>query len=173
MITCKPTPTPTVIQTLASGVFATLGLGLGLVLFPYAPCAAATATNIIAAGAYHSLYVTSDGTLYGMGSNSYDHSLYVTTDGHLCAMGWNTYGQLGDGTTTTRLTPVVVASNVGDGGKNGDGNGGGGGNDDGAGSNSGSGGSNGGGGGAPSYLWLIASVMLTVMRTLKKSHARI
>jgi alpha-tubulin suppressor-like RCC1 family protein len=40
------------------------------------------------------------------------HSLYVTSNGDLYAMGYNTYGQLGDGTTTHRRTPVKVASNV-------------------------------------------------------------
>ena len=40
------------------------------------------------------------------------HSLYLKTDGTLWAMGWNAYGQLGDGTTTNRITPVQVASGV-------------------------------------------------------------
>jgi alpha-tubulin suppressor-like RCC1 family protein/nitrogen fixation protein FixH len=46
----------------------------------------------IAAGAVHSLYVTSEGKLYAMGDNS--------------------DGQLGDGTTTDRATPVFIADNV-------------------------------------------------------------
>jgi len=40
------------------------------------------------------------------------HSLYVETDGTLWAMGNNSYGQLGDGTTTDRSTPVQVAGNM-------------------------------------------------------------
>jgi len=40
------------------------------------------------------------------------HTLYLKTDGTLWAMGYNLYGQLGDGTTTNRLTPVQVASSV-------------------------------------------------------------
>jgi uncharacterized repeat protein (TIGR01451 family) len=42
----------------------------------------------------------------------YSHSLYVTASGDLYAMGWNEYGQLGDGTTTDRYTPVPIATNV-------------------------------------------------------------
>jgi alpha-tubulin suppressor-like RCC1 family protein len=36
------------------------------------------------------------------------HSLAAAADGTLWAWGWNGYGQLGDGTTTDRLTPVQV-----------------------------------------------------------------
>jgi alpha-tubulin suppressor-like RCC1 family protein len=36
----------------------------------------------------------------------YDHSLAVATDGSVYAWGNNSHGQLGDGSTTTRLTPV-------------------------------------------------------------------
>jgi alpha-tubulin suppressor-like RCC1 family protein len=36
------------------------------------------------------------------------HSLALASDGRLFAWGDNTYGQLGDGTTTSRLTPVLV-----------------------------------------------------------------
>ena len=42
----------------------------------------------------------------------YNHSFYLKTDGTLWAMGRNTNGQLGDGTTTSRNTPVQVASGV-------------------------------------------------------------
>lgn len=37
-----------------------------------------------------------------------NHSLAVTSDGGVLAWGWNSDGQLGDGTTTTRTTPVEV-----------------------------------------------------------------
>jgi len=40
------------------------------------------------------------------------HSLYLIDDGTLWAMGWNAHGQLGDGTTATRSTPVQVATGV-------------------------------------------------------------
>ena len=36
------------------------------------------------------------------------HNLAVAADGTLWAWGWNGYGQLGDGTTTDRSTPVQV-----------------------------------------------------------------
>lgn len=81
----------------------------------------------IAAGYWHSLFLKSDGSLWGMGYNgdgelgdgTYNeqdtpellvasnvtaiaagaaHSLFVKTDGSLWATGWNQYGQLGDGT---------------------------------------------------------------------------
>jgi alpha-tubulin suppressor-like RCC1 family protein len=101
-----------------------------------------TGVKAAAGGSSHSLYLTTTGDLYSMGSNScgqlgygthdYNthytpqivcsgvkeiaagnmHSLYVTTSGDLYAMGSNTYGQLGDGTTTDRATPVLIASDV-------------------------------------------------------------
>ena len=37
-----------------------------------------------------------------------DHSLALGSDGNAYAWGWNTYGQLGDGTTSDRNTPVRV-----------------------------------------------------------------
>jgi len=40
------------------------------------------------------------------------HSLAIKTDGSLWAWGDNQYGQLGDGTTTNRLTPVQVLTGV-------------------------------------------------------------
>jgi alpha-tubulin suppressor-like RCC1 family protein len=79
---------------------------------------------------YHSLFVTTDGTLWAMGYNfmaswatarratftpttpisvasnvvavaaGTNHSLFVDTNGTLWAMGYNGYGQLGNGTTT-------------------------------------------------------------------------
>jgi sugar lactone lactonase YvrE len=93
----------------------------------------------VAAGALHSLFVKSDGTLWAMGANggqlgdgttiyrsapvqvatgvrtiaaSYGHSLFITTNGTLWAMGSNGYGELGDGTTVTRLSPVQIAPSV-------------------------------------------------------------
>ena len=41
-------------------------------------------------------------------SSTGGHSLYVRSDGSLWAMGSNIYGQLGDGTTTNRSTPVQI-----------------------------------------------------------------
>src|SRR5437764_5047032 len=38
-----------------------------------------------------------------------NHSLALKSDGTVWAWGYNVYGQLGDGTTTNRLTPVQVS----------------------------------------------------------------
>ena len=40
------------------------------------------------------------------------HSMYLRADGTLWGTGDNTYGQLGDGTTISRLSPIQVASGV-------------------------------------------------------------
>jgi len=92
----------------------------------------------LAAGYYHTLVVSSDGTVWAFGSNSNGqlgdntttqrktpvqvsglsavtavaagayHSLALKTDGTVWAWGYNYYGQLGDNTTTQRLVPVQV-----------------------------------------------------------------
>lgn len=41
-----------------------------------------------------------------------NHSLIVKSDGSLWACGWNEYGQIGDGTTTDRHTPVKIMYGV-------------------------------------------------------------
>ena len=40
------------------------------------------------------------------------HSAAITKDGSLYIWGWNNYGQLGDGTTTDRYTPIKIMDNV-------------------------------------------------------------
>ena len=82
------------------------------------------------AGGNYSLFITSDGTLWGMGYNASGqlgdgsstsrpapvqiatgvvsvsagstHSLFLKSDGSLWGMGNNEHGQLGDGTTQNR-----------------------------------------------------------------------
>jgi alpha-tubulin suppressor-like RCC1 family protein len=95
----------------------------------------------LAAGEGHSLIVKSDGSLWGMGDNTYgqlglgsvpgtnyqteivssgvtavaagpNHSLFVKSDGSLWAMGYNNFGQLGDNSTTDKHTPEQVGVNV-------------------------------------------------------------
>jgi alpha-tubulin suppressor-like RCC1 family protein len=97
-------------------------------------------TNI-AAGLYDSLFIMSDGSLWGMGENGFGqlgigsnnntnlpvritngvvavagggfHTLFVRRDGSLWAMGDNQYGELGDGTlNSTNLPEMILANNV-------------------------------------------------------------
>jgi alpha-tubulin suppressor-like RCC1 family protein len=43
-------------------------------------------------------------------STHYDHCFLLKTDGNLWAWGANQYGQLGDGTTETRYSPVIIGT---------------------------------------------------------------
>jgi alpha-tubulin suppressor-like RCC1 family protein len=102
------------------------------------------ASNVtaIAAGpqSASSLFLTSDGSLWGMGLNNYGqlgngtpvdshspylitnnvkaiaagygHNLFLKSDGTLWGMGLNSHGQLGDGTTSNRLFPEMITNNV-------------------------------------------------------------
>ncbi|MCN9243592.1 Ig-like domain repeat protein [Streptomyces sp. RY43-2] len=106
---------------------------------------AGTQATAIGAGAYHSLALTSDGRVLAWGNNFYGqlgdgtttnrstpvevllpagvqvtaiasawyYNLALTSDGRVLAWGENNFGQLGDGTTTDRLTPVAVHLPVG------------------------------------------------------------
>ena len=104
------------------------------------PEAVDTDVVVAAAGGAHSLYLKSDGTLWGMGWNNRGelgdgtttqrtrpealtsnvvavatgeyHSLFLRSDGTLWAMGNNGNGQLGNGSTVNQLVPGSVASNV-------------------------------------------------------------
>ena len=108
--------------------------------FRSTPVQVATGVASVAAGADHTMYVKTDGTLWATGSNAQGqlgnggnststtpvqvatgvasvaagrvHTMYVKTDGTLWAMGDNRYGQLGDGTTTNRSSAVRVATGV-------------------------------------------------------------
>jgi alpha-tubulin suppressor-like RCC1 family protein len=92
----------------------------------------------VEAGFYHSLALTSDGTVWAWGSNEFGQlgdgttrrhrrpvqvadlhdvvaitagefdSLALKSDGTIWAWGYNSDGQLGDGTTTNRVKPVQV-----------------------------------------------------------------
>ncbi|MCX6381662.1 MAG: Ig-like domain repeat protein [Armatimonadetes bacterium] len=102
-------------------------------------------TNVaqVVVGAFHTLVVKTDGTVWAWGANfngqlgdgttadsavpvqvtgllgvarvatAYYHSLAVKTDGTVWAWGLNTFGQVGDGTTTDSLLPVQVSGLTG------------------------------------------------------------
>jgi alpha-tubulin suppressor-like RCC1 family protein len=94
----------------------------------------------VAAGGNNSVFLKSDGTLWGMGLelfgelgdgttnltvpipeeilaggvkafDSSESTLFVKSDGSLWGMGWNQYGQLGDGTTNSPvMTPELIVA---------------------------------------------------------------
>ena len=65
----------------------------------------ASNTPVQASGLTDAVGVGGGGDIYAIG-----HSLAVKSDGSVWAWGNNYYGQLGDGTTTQRLTPVPVSA---------------------------------------------------------------
>jgi alpha-tubulin suppressor-like RCC1 family protein len=105
------------------------------------PLDASVTVTAIAAGAVHSLALTSAGTIYACGRNNFGqlgngtttdsstpvavtlpggatatavaanefHSLALTSAGTVYAWGHNAFGQLGNGTTTDSSTPVAVS----------------------------------------------------------------
>ena len=94
----------------------------------------------IAAGSYHNLALTCNGTMWSWGQDTYGqlgndtalvnqfipvqtgasycraigagayHSLAVRYDGYVYAWGYNVYGQLGDGTVVNQPTPLLLSS---------------------------------------------------------------
>ncbi len=114
-----------------------LGDGTFTVHYSAEQVRSSTLISAVAAAEGHSLYLKSDGSLWGMGDNTdgqlgigsipetnYQavivsggvtavaagayYSLFIKSDGSLWAMGRNDAGQLGDGTTTNRHVPVLI-----------------------------------------------------------------
>lgn len=102
--------------------YAVLTNTLGLVISPLSsvvvgcPCLLAWGNNAygqLGNGNTNNTYLPSNlASNVVQGAAGGEHSLFVTSDGTLWAMGANTYGQLGDGTVNNRYLPVSVASNV-------------------------------------------------------------
>ena len=118
----------------------TLVFALVLTLFTFVPVPASAfgdAYSTISAGAYYTMVIKSDGSLWAWGDNQHgqlgdgttvirrltptkimdgvaqvsagtDHTMAVKSDGSLWAWGYNYHGQLGDGTTEERHTPVKI-----------------------------------------------------------------
>ena len=82
----------------------------------------------VSAGAYHSIAIKADGSLWAWGWGWNDdvmvmenvaavsagdvHTMAIKADGSLWAWGNNGFGQLGDGTTTYRSSPVKIMDDV-------------------------------------------------------------
>lgn len=93
------------------------------------PVQVATGVARVSAGNYVTLLVKFDGTLWATKFNvlspsqiaedvistsaGYDHGFFVKSDRSLWAVGTNSYGQLADGTTTDRPTPVLIRQSAG------------------------------------------------------------
>ncbi len=117
-----------------------LGDGTFTVHYSAEQVRSSTLISAVTAGEGHSLYLKSDGSLWGMGDNTdgqlgigsipetnYQavivsggvtavaagayHSLFIKSDGSLWAMGFNRYGQLGDNSIGDKFTPEQIAFN--------------------------------------------------------------
>ena len=121
------------------GVGDNLG-GVSVLVSPQPPRFPVGKVTQVSGGLQHTLFVMSDGSLWGMGDNSagqlgkgsavtganrpiqiignnvaaaaagYGHSLFIKSDGSLWAMGSNRGGQLGDGTDKDHFFPEQVFS---------------------------------------------------------------
>jgi alpha-tubulin suppressor-like RCC1 family protein len=109
--------------------------------FPPSLLRAATIVTHASTGYSHSLFVRSDGSLWGMGDNSLGqlgvsaitstnqpvmilasgvpncfasdyYSFFIKTDGSLWAMGGNIYGELGNGGTNSEYLPIQITNGV-------------------------------------------------------------
>ena len=117
---------------MGTDIFGQLGLGTGFVGMTNLPVKiVASGVTAVAAGRYHSLFIKSDGSLWGMGYNGQGqlgagdhgssrvpeeilssgvtaiaaggyHSLFIKSDGSLWGMGDDAEGDLGDGIQTAR-----------------------------------------------------------------------
>ena len=136
--TAPPPPPPA--QSLASGWNPVGQVGDSTTVDRYVPTpiTGGAAYKSLSGGAYHSLGVRPDGTVWAWGSNGFGllgndamshslqpvpvpglanvtavsagvyHSLARRSDGTVWSWGWNGVGQLGDGTTVERHQPVQV-----------------------------------------------------------------
>ncbi|TAG33765.1 MAG: hypothetical protein EAZ36_00230 [Verrucomicrobia bacterium] len=134
------TVTPRIARTLRGFGSTAFGrLGNGYPGFAAAPVPVGADVSSVSAGDGHTLFVKTDDSLWGMGSNhrgrlgsgaslstvpvpiatgvasvatGFSHTLFIKSDGSLWGMGENRFGELGDGSTTPRETPVPIATDV-------------------------------------------------------------
>jgi len=135
-----PPPAPAPAQLAGSGWNGFGQLGTGTTDDRHEPATVNGLSDVVqtAAGAFHTLALRTDGTVWAWGWNGVgqlgdgttvdrhspvripglsdvmalgagaDHSLAATRDGAVWAWGWNVLGQLGDGTTVDRHSPIRV-----------------------------------------------------------------
>ena len=117
MVTVSGLTNATKIYTASSGYSTNYGMSCAILADTTIKCWGYNGTGQLGDGTTSPKYApikTTGGTATGMSlagasASSYNHACEVETDGTVKCWGYNGLGQLGDGTTTTRPTPVTVS----------------------------------------------------------------